>query len=183
MLDCNTCNNLTLYKQMINTKSVSDSNTWNHITARKQVTSHSFKNNVTHKLLPYKTHTHTRTHTHTHTHVYIYIYIYAFCFLKKLPMPNINCSDVLTSPSNFFLNFQSRYFLITFRIWFLPSRKILVCVGCIACWGVINNPKRCIPRMKPNCILYRSQIGINWHTGDWTPIACGRKWRASRKYE
>ena len=50
-----------------------------------------FKNNVTQKLLTYKSHTHTHTHTHahththTHTHTHIYIYIYIRGAYNKFP--------------------------------------------------------------------------------------------------
>ena len=37
---------------------VLDSNTWNHLTVREQLSSGAFKNNVTKKLFVYKSHTH-----------------------------------------------------------------------------------------------------------------------------
>ena len=53
---------LSMFKQMI--ELVLDSNTWNHLTVCKQISSGSFKN-VTYKLF---THTHTHTHTQRISH-------------------------------------------------------------------------------------------------------------------
>ena len=49
-----------------------DSNTWNHLTVCKQMSSGSFKNNVAYKIFAYKLYT------------YIYIYIYSIFFLKEI---------------------------------------------------------------------------------------------------